>query len=99
MSGHALYLRDRNAGQRHRAHVHRWAPECSCSWVGRFKRRRREAEEEYREHLPSPAKARSGNQPRPVTPPERLPEALRPAELFDTAPQRAVANVDTGGRL
>lgn len=75
MRGHALRLRDRNAaGVRH---VHRYAPECSCGWVGRFKRRRREAEEEYREHLPSPTKARSGNQPRPVTPPEQLPEALR----------------------
>jgi hypothetical protein len=71
---HALAIRDRGLG-----HQHRWAPECACGWVGRFKRRRQMAEVEYHAHVGKqrPSSYRTGVVRRRPTPTRRLPKELR----------------------
>lgn len=81
-----LTIVDRNVdGARHR---HRWFPTCACGWRGVFRRRRRDAVAEHRDHVDALRRAARGRpvrrgrvrqplQPRPVTPVDQLPEALR----------------------
>ena len=74
---HALRLVHREG------HRHRFRPECECErWVGIPVRRRQEAEAQYRRHvqagdsLATRRRLRSVER-QPITPPDRLPEALR----------------------
>lgn len=73
---HSLTITDR--GTQHR---HRFDPACACGWSGRHHRRRVDAEEEYRQHTGAEEKrairGRQGMSPRPCTPQEDLPDALR----------------------
>lgn len=74
---HSLTIRDRGA-----QHIHRWAPECCCGWVGVFRRRRRDAAKVYDDHVKQKARhaktnRRGGMAPRPVTPVDQRPAVLR----------------------
>lgn len=74
---HTLVLRDRGV-----EHIHRWAPSCSCgSWVGVFRRRKLDAIKIHRQHADGATihKDRTRPRPRPLTPTDRLPAALRSA--------------------
>lgn len=63
-------------------HVHRWKTECSCSWVGVPRRRKREAVQLWRDHkagiTTKKRKGAAGELParREPTPPDRLPPEL-----------------------
>lgn len=76
MTVHSLVLTDR--GQNH---IHRWAPTCSCGkWIGVFRRNKAEAVAQHRQHVNGPVGDRKNayqNKPRPLTPRDKLPEALR----------------------
>lgn len=78
MAAHSLTIGDRGLG-----HVHRWAPTCSCGWIGVFRRHPRDASKLYRRHLNGYQSARhtgmAGQRPvrRQLTPVSLLPEALR----------------------
>lgn len=75
---HRYVEKDRGLG-----HVHRWAPSCSCGWVGVYRRRREDAAREWREthkRAQEKLRARRGTtvmRPRKPTPSHLLPEALR----------------------
>lgn len=76
---HALDLRDRGA-----EHVHRWWVRCTCGWIGPYRRRRKDAVRIHRQHAEAKRKRarRAGKYghgpvPRPLTPVDQLPEALR----------------------
>ncbi len=73
---HRLVLNDRGA-----EHIHRWAPTCSCgTWVGVFRKHKRDAVKIYRQHVSGATKGNvARTRPRPLTPADRLPEALRGA--------------------
>lgn len=75
---HRLDLHDRGA-----VHRHRWAPRCSCGWLGVFRRRRKEAVEQFHQHRDA-IDLRVGAhgvdrriRPMPLTPRDKLPELLR----------------------
>lgn len=67
---HRLELRDRGL-----EHVHRWQPSCPCGWTAVPVRRRDDAEDRYRQHLPKPR--RRWYVPRRPTRTADLPEELR----------------------
>ena len=73
---HTLVLRDRGV-----EHIHRWAPSCSCGrWVGVFRKRKVDAVKIHRQHADGASIRRRGRpHPRPLTPADRLPVALRSA--------------------
>lgn len=62
-------------------HLHRYSPSCPCGWQGKSARLAF-AEEQYARHrlicqADIAEGKRRGIRPRPLTPAERLPEALR----------------------
>lgn len=74
--GHRLTIEDRGLH-----HIHRWVPACTCAWRGVSRRRRREAEKQYHQHVEGiEARARLRREPdarRHLTPVADLPETLR----------------------
>ncbi len=72
--GHTMVLEHRGVG-----HVHKWFPTCTCGWIGRFRRRRKEAELQYRQHVNAQTMMvkRTGYGPQPLTRLDSLPENLR----------------------
>lgn len=76
MRHHGFRLLDRG-GQ----HRHRWKPICACGWVGVPRRRKQEAVEQHHDHLGAlirQSRHPVGLFPKPPTPVELLPDALRP---------------------
>jgi hypothetical protein len=75
---HRLVIIDRGLG-----HRHRWKPSCVCGWVGVQRRRKDEAESQYREHgacttgIDKRRRRLAGPVPQDVTPPDALPKELR----------------------
>jgi hypothetical protein len=70
---HRLNLEHRGA-----QHAHPFWPRCICGWQGVQRRRRKEAEAEYRAHRTSAErKTRRKSDARTVTPVGELPEELQ----------------------
>jgi hypothetical protein len=65
---------------RGREHRHPHEPHCACGWFGVPRRRRQDAELEYREHRHNREKCQHVVfLPLPLTPVDRLPDVLRVA--------------------
>lgn len=82
---HGLGLIDRGT-----QHIHRWLPSCRCGWIGVPRRRKREAVDEHHDHLNAlvrHSRKIAGMFPRPPTPVELLPDALRPGVATDPNPR------------
>lgn len=74
---HRLILTNRGS-----EHTHVWWPSCSCGWIGVQRRRRKEAQDQYRAHkngLEKAARRRKHDLTMPRRPTDRadLPEDLR----------------------
>lgn len=77
MMNHALTIYDRGL-----EHIHRFRPECTCGWIGVNRRRKREAEQQYKQHTRARESARRMAHsfgPASVTPNADLPIELRRA--------------------
>jgi hypothetical protein len=71
---HSLEISDRGAN-----HRHRFVGRCACGWATTPIRSRKTVTEQYRNHASAGdrRRARRSGGPRPLTPYDQLPEALR----------------------